>query len=52
MADNFTITKTERETKDGKTITIDIKRTNEGSTTISGDIEKVVAELKEIAGKE
>ena len=48
MADNFTVTKTEKETKTGKTITIDIKRTDSNSRTISGDIEDVVAELKKL----
>ena len=42
MADNFTVTKTEKETKTGRTITIDIKRNDNGSKTISGDIENVV----------
>lgn len=48
MAENFTVTRTEKETKRGKTITIDIKRT-EDSDTISGDVEKVVAELKQLS---
>ena len=48
MADNFTVTKTEKETKTGRTITIDIKRNDNGSRTISGDIENVVAELKKM----
>lgn len=51
MSDNFTVTKTEKETKTGKTITIDIKRNDNGSKTISGDIEEVVAELKQLAEK-
>ena len=49
MADNFTVTKTEKETKTGRTITIDIKRNDNGSKTISGDIEDVVAELKQLS---
>lgn len=52
MADNFTVTKTEKETKTGKTITIDIKRTDSNSRTISGDIEDVVAELKKLTEKD
>ena len=52
MADNFTVTKTEKETKTGRTITIDIKRNDNGSKTISGDIENVVAELKKLTEKE
>ncbi len=52
MADNFTVTKTEKETKTGKTITIDIKRNGNGSKTISGDIKDVVAELKKLTEKE
>ena len=52
MAENFTVTKTEKETKTGKTITIDIKRNDNGSMTISGDIENVVAELKKLTEKE
>ena len=48
MAENFTVTKTEKETKTGKTITIDIKRNDSGSKTVSGDIEEVVAELKRL----
>lgn len=51
MSDNFTVTKTEKETKTGKTITIDIKRNDNGSKTISGDVEEVVAELKQLAEK-
>lgn len=51
MADNFTVTKIEKETKTGKTITIDIKRSDDGSKTISGNIEEVVAELKQLAEK-
>lgn len=51
MSDNFTVTKTEKETKTGKTITIDIKRNDNESKTISGDIEEVVAELKQLAEK-
>ena len=49
MAENFTVTRTEKETKRGKTITIDIKRTEGGGNTISGDVEKVVAELKQLS---
>jgi len=49
MTDNFTVTKTEKGTKTGRTITIDIKRNDNGSKTISGDIEDVVAELKQLA---
>lgn len=52
MADNITVTKTEKETKTGRTITIDIKRSDNGSKTISGDIENVVAELKKLTEKE
>ena len=52
MEDNFTVTKTEKETKTGRTITIDIKRNDNGSRTISGDIENVVAELKKMTEKE
>lgn len=52
MSNNFTVTKTEKETKTGKTITIDIKRTDDNKRTISGNIEAVVAELKELAEKE
>ena len=52
MADNFTVTKTEKETKTGRTITIDIKRNDNGSKTISGDIGNVVAELKKMTEKE
>ena len=52
MADNFTVTKTEKENKTGRTITIDIKRNDNGSKTISGDIENVVAELKKMTEKE
>lgn len=48
MADKFTVVKTEKETKNGKTITIDIKRTEGSSNTISGDIESVVEELKQM----
>ena len=51
MADSFTVTKTEKETKSGKTITIDIKRNDNGSKTVSGDIEEVVAELKRLTEK-
>lgn len=51
MTENFTVTRTEKETKTGKTITIDIKRSDDGSKTISGNIEDVVAELKQLAGK-
>lgn len=46
MSDNFTITRTEKETETKKTITIDIKRTNDEMRTISGDIGSVVKELK------
>lgn len=52
MSNNFTVTKTEKETKTGKTITIDIKRTDDRKRTISGNIEEVVAELKELTKKE
>ena len=52
MADKFTVTKTEKETKTGRTITIGIKRNDNGSKTISGDIENVVAELKKLTEKE
>ena len=52
MSDNFTVTRTEKETKTGKTITIDIKRTDSASNTISGDIEEVVADLKKLTEKE
>lgn len=52
MADKFTVLKTEKETKNGKTITIDIKRTDSESTTISGDIESVVEQLKQIKNEE
>ena len=52
MSDNFTIKKTENETKNGKTITIDIKRTDSESTTISGDIESVVEQLKQMKNDE
>lgn len=51
MTDNFTVTKTEKETKTGRTITIDIKRNDNGSETVSGDIEEVVAELKRLTEK-
>ena len=52
MVDNFTVTTTEKETKTGKTITIDIKRNDNGSKTISGNIEDVVAELKKLTEKD
>lgn len=52
MADNFTVTKTEKETKTGKTITIDIKRTDSASKNISGDIDEVIAELKKLTDKD
>lgn len=52
MSENFTIKKTEKETKNGKTITIDIKRTDSESTTISGDIESVVKQLKQIKNED
>lgn len=52
MSDSFTVLKTEKKTKSGKTITIDIKRTDSTSNTISGDIEEVVAELKKLTEKE
>ncbi len=48
MAENFVVSKKVKETKTGTTITIDIKKTNENSTTISGDIEEVVEELKKL----
>ena len=52
MTDNFTVTRTEKETKSGKTITIDIKRSDDNSKTISGDIDAVVQELKKMTAKE
>lgn len=48
MAENFVVSKKVKETKSGTTITIDIKKTNENTTTISGDIEEVVEELKKL----
>ncbi len=48
MAENFVVNKKVKETKTGTTITIDIKKTNENTTTISGDIEEVVEELKKL----
>lgn len=48
MSENFTVSKTVKETKTGTTITIDIKKVKENTTTISGDIEQVVDELKKL----
>ncbi len=45
MEDNFTVSKKIKETKSGTTIIIDIKKSKENPTTISGDIEDVVEEL-------
>lgn len=44
--DSFMIKKTVKETKKGTTITIDIKRTDKASSTISGDLDEVIEELK------
>ena len=52
MADNFIVKKTEKETKNGKTIIIDIKRADSESSTISGDIESVVEQLKQRKNEE
>lgn len=48
MSEKFVVSKKVKETKSGTTITIDIKKTNDNSTIISGDIEEVVGELKKL----
>lgn len=48
MNQNFKITKKVKETENGTTITFDIKKATSDSTTISGDIEDVVNELKKL----
>lgn len=45
MSQDFTVTKQVKETKSGTKITIDIKKTSPNATTISGNIEDVIAEL-------
>ena len=40
------IKKTVRETKKGATITIDIKRTDKASSTISGNLDEIIEGLK------
>ncbi len=45
MSQDFTVTKKVKETKSGTTITVDIKKASTNTTTISGNIEDVIAEL-------
>lgn len=52
MSQDFTVTKKVKETKDGTTITVDIKKVYSTSTTISGDIEDVVDEIKKLTNKD
>lgn len=51
MSKKFVITQTEKETKNGKTITIEMKRECKTSSTIDGNIDEVIEKLKECGDK-
>lgn len=46
MSQDFTVAKKVKETQNGTTITVDIKKASTNTTTISGDIGDVIEKLK------